>query len=85
MIQRLKDFNHELRIDFARMRFLRWPTRSNGNQFMALLRARSPSQVARMERAHFGSIGQRIASRAGANPACSGTPDPINGGMRGGK
>ena len=58
MIQRLKDLNHELRIDFARMRFLRWPTRSNGNQFMALLRARSPSQVARMERARFGSNGQ---------------------------
>jgi hypothetical protein len=84
-MQRLKDFLHELRIDYARMRFLRWPTKKNGNQFMAHLRARSPSQVARMEKAQFGSNGQRIASRAGANPTCSGTPDPIHGGMRGGK
>ena len=76
MIQRIKDFNHELRIDFARMRFLRWPTKKNGNQFMALLRARSPSQVARMERAQSGSNGQRSADCASAIQARAGMPVP---------
>ncbi len=76
MIQRIKDFKHELRIDFARMRFLRWPTKANGNQFTALLLARSPSQVARMERARFGSNGQQSADCARTTQARPGTPDP---------
>ena len=47
---RLLDIFHELRIDIARRRLLRHPSRANAQNFNNLIRSRSPQQVARMER-----------------------------------
>ena len=49
MIQRILDLLHEHRIDRARRRFVRYPTKANLEVFKALLVMRSPGQVARME------------------------------------
>lgn len=50
MIQRIADAIHEWRIARARVRLLRFPTTANAARYNGLLRARSPAQVARMER-----------------------------------
>jgi hypothetical protein len=75
MRNRLSDMLHELRIVIARERFLRWPTHENGDRFMSLLRARSKSQVARMEKAQFGSIGQGGTPRGESSPRHAARPN----------
>jgi hypothetical protein len=45
---RIFDIALEFRINLARRRYLRWPTHANKQHFIALVRSRSPQQVARM-------------------------------------
>jgi hypothetical protein len=83
-----RDLLHESRIDYARERFVRNPTRERYQEFIELIRDRSTEQVARMDSLITQSnqtIGQQSADCARANSACSGMPDPFNGGARGGK
>ena len=47
---RINDIIHEWRIRRAMRRLLRYPTGANAASYNELLRARSPEQVARMER-----------------------------------
>lgn len=47
---RIYDFLHELRIDIARRRFTRNPTKANYYRMANLCQARSTAQVRRMER-----------------------------------
>ena len=48
-MNRLIDLLLELRIDIARRRLLRHPSRVNARHFNNLIRSRSAGQVARME------------------------------------
>lgn len=50
MIARVLDYIHELRINVAQKRCVRCPTPEHFKQFKTLLLARSPRQVAKMER-----------------------------------
>jgi len=50
VIARVLDYIHELRINVAQKRCVRCPTPEHFKQFKTLLLARSPRQVAKMER-----------------------------------
>ena len=50
MIQRILDWLHEIAIRKARDHLLRYPNHANSRRYSDLIRARSPQQVARMEK-----------------------------------
>ena len=53
MIDRIREFIHELRIKYAQYRLLhaaQAERQQRGREFIDLIRQRSPEQVARMER-----------------------------------
>ena len=50
MIRRILDALHEIAIRQARGHFLRYPSAANSRRYSDMIRARSPEQVARMEK-----------------------------------